>query len=65
MKNNIGVIVGLALMMFASNTDALGEGRPDFSKPEVLQKILEEAVAFEHLDLRRSGGGVTAYHGPG
>ncbi|MFT5412542.1 MAG: hypothetical protein ACI9NC_005291 [Verrucomicrobiales bacterium] len=64
MKTNIGVIVGLVLMMFASNTDALGEERPDFSKPEVLKKILGEAILRDTLE-ERGPEGEKLFYAPG
>ena len=59
MREYIGAIVGLALAFFVgcesksgAERAALGEERPDFSKPEVLEKILGEAEFRDTLAER-------------
>jgi antitoxin component YwqK of YwqJK toxin-antitoxin module len=56
MKANIGVIVGLALMSLVGVAAARGEDRLDLSKPEVLQKILGEAILRDTLEERGPEG---------
>ncbi|MGI9241862.1 MAG: hypothetical protein ACR2RV_13750 [Verrucomicrobiales bacterium] len=61
MREGLGVVVGLVLMVVA---DTRGEERPDLSDPDVLQEILGEAILRDTLE-KRGPEGAKLYYAPG